>query len=624
MKKPLRVVNKMAKDQAIATAAVTEGDRISQMNKDKISKGFGVIAKDSAEANQQSAIPPLPTPAITKSVDSASPVEVQQEDAIAPEPVTAPVESAITADSIKAMFAEVLTAQNQKHQEEIDRVRLETQAAIDAAKAEAERVKADAEKLVESRNNIVKAFGLDKFMGNPNAIGSQESVKPGFPMVNTTVAANSDRPSGAVRDALGIIEQSNKIVKNTSLGTQFVCMDKLELKRFIQENKASLVRSMEDWGRANGMFRGSKIISKDAATQISDLPGGFLDILSPLMRETHRSSFIFWQFPITRINFAKGMGDTIQVPRAAYFNTITDPDERLLSGGGLFTKIDSGNQRIQTGTVSIELMEWGLGKDSTSPPVGIPAFVEAYSMVDLMMVVNRNLLQDYYQWEDLKVRSLWSATSRVVYNDNSDVTTTAANVNTGDDGTLTSGFLANLYGYMRSLQIPTYMDGCYGLATNSLSFIKYKQSLAEGNRWQAPNATQLQELTNILNPSVVGEMDKVTGYMGKWDNFHIFETNAFGTGIAGTEGVQNVSLGVGSTLTRSSYAFGADTIARAVGTEMEFRRDSNDDFGRINRMIWREESGFASLDVDPTGYSDTSSVPQQLRVIEVRNSDTPV
>ena len=82
--------------------------------------------------------------------------------------------------------------------------------------------------------------------------------------------------------------------------------------------------------------------------------------------------------------------------------------------------------------------------------------------------------------------------------------------------------------------------------------------------------------------------------------------------------MQTETVAAGSATTRSNYAFGSDTIGRCVGTEMEIRRDTNDDFGRVGRYIWRSEEGFVAMDVDPTGYSDSSAVPQQLRVLDVR------
>jgi len=115
-------------------------------------------------------------------------------------------------------------------------------------------------------------------------------------------------------------------------------------------------------------------------------------------------------------------------------------------------------------------------------------------------------------------------------------------------------------------------------------------------------------------------MDRASGYLGMFNNFHLFETNAFGCGAAGTDGAQNETIAAVSRLTRTSYAFGANTIGRGIGSPMTIRRDNNDDFGRIGRYAWFSEEGFVAVDVDPTGYSDSSTVPQQLRVIEVHTT----
>ena len=82
--------------------------------------------------------------------------------------------------------------------------------------------------------------------------------------------------------------------------------------------------------------------------------------------------------------------------------------------------------------------------------------------------------------------------------------------------------------------------------------------------------------------------------------------------------LQTETVAAGAATTRTNYAFGANTIGRGIGTEMEIRRDTNDDFQRVGHYIWRSEEGFVAMDVDPTGYNDSSPVPQQLRVLDVR------
>jgi hypothetical protein len=487
----------------------------------------------------------------------------------------------------------------------------------------------------EVEGRVDRLEGLFKLTGNQHPATKSEAESmgtetPEMPNVNTILSANRS-PGGLYKEVQSIIERAPIAEKYNAAQESVRVRDTREITSYMKRLRrdpqawSQFVSDTEAYAKKNGLLRGpsTKIVDSNAATVGADIDGGFLDTLAAIMRTNNRPQYIFRNFANTRVDFAQGFGDTIKLPRAAYQAGPANPDDRLLSGGGSFANIDSNNQRLQTGTVSAVLQEWGLGKNSQHPPVGIPSFVQAYSMIDLMGILERNLAEDYYRWEDMKVRSLWAPTSRVVYNDGDEVSTTVGNA----DGSVTLQFLNNLYGYMRNLQIPTYQDGCYGIVLISSVCSKFRNEMIADNVWQAPSMMALTELANNLSVSVgldVGPTELAAAYQGKLGNFHVFDTNAYGTGAVGAagaagEGVQTESVSGGSNTTRSNYAFGADTIGRGIGTEMEIRRDTNDNFGRVGRYIWRSEEGFVAMDVDPTGYSDTSEVPQQLRVIDVRS-----
>jgi hypothetical protein len=170
--------------------------------------------------------------------------------------------------------------------------------------------------------------------------------------------------------------------------------------------------------------------------------------------------------------------------------------------------------------------------------------------------------------------------------------------------------------------IPTYENGQYVLVAPSSVIADFKNSLQGTNSlWQAPNTAELMALTNILNPTTIGsgEMDRVTGYVGSYSNFMIFDTNSYGVGtptVGGVNGVRTENIG-SNVDTRSGFAFGADAVGRGVGTEFQIVQDEKTDFGRSNRFIWKSEEAFAALDVAPQA-GDTRLVPQQLRVLETR------
>jgi hypothetical protein len=113
----------------------------------------------------------------------------------------------------------------------------------------------------------------------------------------------------------------------------------------------------------------------------------------------------------------------------------------------------------------------------------------------------------------------------------------------------------------------------------------------------------------------------ISGYIGTVGQFDCFQTNAFGVGVAGTEGVRNETIWTGSVLNRSSYAFGDMAVARAVGMEMQIFQSEITDSGRLQSYGWRSHETTGDLDVDP---SNGGSSNQQLRVIDVRTLDVAV
>jgi|688.fasta_scaffold06755_8 hypothetical protein len=549
--------------------------------------------------------------AIANSVKIQDSVSVESTtDVSAPAPTPAPEHDApkpLSLDDVERVLS-VHLDKMQSSLEAEKQAKAELEAALQKERAEKDALKSqlDTARLAEKvLNDIGRMQGKTENVSVPN--------------VNRVITSKADAPQGALKDWFNIFDDCSKVIKVRANGSQYVTQDNRQLNQFVKENKAAVIKDLESWAKANGMLRGSSTISKDAATVGGDIQGGFLSVLSSIMRTNNRQGFIFWQFANTVIDFGKGLGDNIKIPRAAYLPAPNAPEDRLLSSAGAYTRIDSGNQNLSTGVVTAQLSEWGLGRNSQYPPVTLVSFVTAYSMIELLSILNRNLMRDYYAWEDLQIRSLWTGTTRVVYNDKNAVTTAIGDVATaGDDGTLSRKFLASLYGYMKELQIPPFAGNKYGLVVNSTALTQLK--ISYDTLWHAASPSELQALTEFLNPVLIspGETDKLTGYCGDFENFMIFETNAYGVGGSGAPGVQTES----SKVTHTSFAFGSDTIGRGIGTEMEVRFDDDTDFGRATRTIWRSEEGFVQMDVD--GAGDSSAVPQQLRVIKVNTLKTAV
>ncbi len=515
-----------------------------------------------------------------------------------------------------------LSEQELAHQQETGELTSQIEAANTSAKSQASEYQRQIDKATETIskfNDLYKLTGAKTPVQDQNGENSVVGAN-----VNRYTSPTGEKLTGAIAECLQIVSRSPKVLKLTGRGNSYYHTDTTELDRYVRQNRAQVIREMDAWGRKHGLFQGGrKTVVTEAATTIPDIPGGFLEVLSALMRTDHRPGYVFWQLINTRVEFDKGMGDTIQIPRAAYQPPPGSPDDRLLSGGGTFARTVNDGQNISTGIVPAQIQEWGLGKDANSAPIEIPSFVSAYSIIDLMQVLERNLMYDYYSWEDLKIRSLWSPTSRIVYNNNDAVTTAPGDVAAGSVGILTRGFLTNLYAEMQSNLTPTLPDGCYFLVLHTKALAQLQNDFDK--YWNPPTPNDLQQFVNMFNYSMYeGDSARVSGYHGQHCNFHIFATNSFSLGAPGTEGVQTETLGAGAITTRTSYAAGVDSIGRGIGTPMEIRKDTNDDFQRLGRYIWRSEEGFVAMDVDPVGYNDTSTVPQQLRVFQVRTTDLEV
>jgi hypothetical protein len=142
--------------------------------------------------------------------------------------------------------------------------------------------------------------------------------------------------------------------------------------------------------------------------------------------------------------------------------------------------------------------------------------------------------------------------------------------------------------------------------------------------WQVATVDQVRELTNMmLSDYPSGEDIRIEGYQGLYEGFHIWSTNSFANGAAGTEGVANETNGdSGTSVVRTSYAFGGFASGRGIGgSGVQILFDEKTDFGRVDRAIWQSYEAHGPLDVDATGYSDTSDVPQETRVFQVRTFD---
>ena len=567
--------------------------------------------------------PVEPTPQATQTPEAPVEPESQVTQSTS-EPVSEePTERTIPLSQVQELVTQTVTSALQPIQQQLVESQtrnqeLETQ--LNAANIQLET----------ARQSTAAVNSLNQLLGR--SATPQQGME--FPNTNLNTSPNGDRYTGLLGEYMQERNLSGVVYGRTRRGRPVPAYDTTRVDRFVIEkglynplsvNYRTVMQELTEMGKKHGLFQGKARRTEaevKSATTAGNIPGGFLEILSSMMRVSERPGLVFWQFAKTIHNFEAGYGELVDIPRARYPDVATNSNQRLLSGSGTYTRISDNNETVQTGIAQLRLQEYGRGRPE-APPIAIPTFVSAYSMISLMPILQRDLWYDYYNWEDLIIREQWQPTTQVFYNNGDNLASTAAAVVTG--GTLTRKFLGKLYTWFASNRVVPMPDGCYGLVVGPEAVNQLKDDMDK--YWQVPTEAELLALTNMMllgYPN--GENLKISGYVGKVQGFHIWTTNSFMVGAPGSEGVFSETDGTaGTSIFREGYAFGDATAGRGIGgAGAQILYDDNRDFDRLERAIWLTYEGHAPLDVDPTGYNDTQEVPQELRVARVRIADEAV
>jgi hypothetical protein len=249
--------------------------------------------------------------------------------------------------------------------------------------------------------------------------------------------------------------------------------------------------------------------------------------------------------------------------------------------------------------------------------VYIPEFYEATSLLSLVDAVDRNLMQNYYRFEDLLIRTEYYKAATIVYNDRGAVTSTATDVSTADLGTMTKEFLHNLYSAMFAAQIPSYPDGSYVLVLNPTAAAQLQISLEL--LYAIPSAQQMEEATSTFRMASGVEIGQLTGYLGKYCNFQCFISNSIGVGSVDSVTVHTSTLNaaVGSVVTNDSFAFGIAPVGRGIAMPAEVRAQSAPyELGQA--YIWTSREGASAMDVDSASSAPSNQQTRCYRVRTVR------
>lgn len=462
--------------------------------------------------------------------------------------------------------------------------------------------------LVDAQNQKAAIANVFTALGHSHPVADKSSAL-GVPAYNKMIESTSDRIVGRMKEWRDRIDTAfSQNIQDPLTGIVYTQRDWRAADRYFSDNKASLRDECEQYCKANGFLKGL-LTEKAAATVRTDLLPTLLDWLSASIRRTQSAKFVFWQFAYKDIQFGKGRGDTVQVSRIRDLTAPTSVTETLLP----ITGPNGTPRNLSINSVSGVLQRRGLNE-----PVHIPQFFSLYSLLDLEMLVGQKLGKHSQADIDLRIRTRFLATTKVIFNDGGAVTAVPSDVAAGDDGTLTESFLNAAYAYITgTFLVDTDETGNLWLVAPARSLAPLKNSLANNNRYMDKMSTEA--LTSLFTLATNSDVPTISGYVGTFCGFHIFQSTAYGNGVAGTEGVQTVTFGTGNVTARSVLAGGYFAVARALGLEPEIRRATEDNFQTTDKWTWISDEIVFDLDVD-----SAINAEQQDRIFELQVVDAPV
>lgn len=515
-----------------------------------------------------------------------------------------------TAESLKSE----LENKTEGYEETVAGLQIELESKSESLKAlEAEKAKlTESLKTLETAHSdnterLAKLEGLMTLKGNPSGVSAT---------TNAGLEVLGEGSDASRRFEKMLAESHSHRVLNPSTQTFEMARHNPDADKFWVNHRKEISEGVAAVLRGKGYLNGGNATTQDI-TLPADIPSLAFQHLSSMVRLNPYADLILDQFARenVQLGIAPGMGaKNFSFPR---YNQITRPTtkaSRTLTPG---TAINAGSQAVTQKNAAVEILELALGKDGSNSAVGLSTFVTAFSMVDLEEIVMMNLGLDYQATKNLFLQEELFRADVTLYNDKGKATATIGDLAAADDGRMNGSFLASVYAYMRNLQVPTTIDGCYYLVTHPNGVQQILAEKSEKERFISPEQLDLVGQGLARNRSQYG--GRVSGYKGKFYGFHVFEQNVFGVGAPATAGVQNETIATVSTLTRTSLAFGVDTIGWASALPVQIRMDEFSDFQRQKRMIWYSHENSVSLDV-----KTTSETGETMRVVKLNTLDAAI
>ena len=254
--------------------------------------------------------PVEPTPQATQTPEAPVEPESQVTQSTS-EPVSEePTERTIPLSQVQELVTQTVTSALQPIQQQLVESQtrnqeLETQ--LNAANIQLET----------ARQSTAAVNSLNQLLGR--SATPQQGME--FPNTNLNTSPNGDRYTGLLGEYMQERNLSGVVYGRTRRGRPVPAYDTTRVDRFVIEkglynplsvNYRTVMQELTEMGKKHGLFQGKARRTEaevKSATTAGNIPGGFLEILSSMMRVSERPGLVFWQFAKTIHNFEAGYGE---------------------------------------------------------------------------------------------------------------------------------------------------------------------------------------------------------------------------------------------------------------------------------------------------------------------------
>jgi len=489
----------------------------------------------------------------------------------------------------------------------------QSQAATDEARQRVEEL--------EPLQRLTELQGRTRF--DTDGTGTRSTASPYSDRnFNTIVNPARNSPHGFAEDLMAARLSSRQLLKNPQNGHCGYAYDPSDVNKLIRQANRARERGsadpfvdLETYFKRNGLLSGSEAkttaILAEAGPTIGtegSIGAFFLDTISAILRLNNRKGGIFWQFTFNAYQPGVAIGQLHLLPRVHFLPRPKNTQNYKLASTNTYRAIppasgtSSDSQAMTASTVGIESCEWGIGSglEEGAFPLFIPEFHAATNLFGAIDVLANSLLWNHYlEWEEEWIREQYEKSEAIFYNKKNRLQSTAGNIETGDDATMTLAFLRAAYAHKLSNGEPNFpQTGRYIAAMPPIAVLQLQEDL--DTRYRPPTPDQMQFISDVLRPISKSEIERVSNYIGSYGGFDIFEGATFGAGEPNSSPTSLMTpFGAGSVHTVDTFTISPGAVGQGTSMPFEIRPANWNQYGRGDSLVWMMCGGIAPIDLDP-------------------------